>query len=43
MDELASFTMGAEYEPKDAIGFIRLFGLQQKIQAQRTKSPRKKK
>ncbi len=35
IDELASFTMGAEYEPKDAIGFIRLFGLQQKIHAQR--------
>ena len=35
VDELASFTMGAEYEPKDAIGFIRLFGLQQKIHAQR--------
>ena len=33
VDELASFTMGAEYEPKDAIGFIRLFGLQQKMAA----------
>ena len=42
MDELASFTMGAEYEPKDAIGFIRLFGLQQKIQAQRSKTTRTK-
>ena len=41
--ELASFTMGAEYEPKDAIGFIRLFGLQQKIQAQRAKTTRSKK
>ncbi len=41
--ELASFTMGAEYEPKDAIGFIRLFGLQQKIQAQRAKTTRNKK
>ena len=41
--ELASFTMGAEYEPKDAIGFIRLFGLQQKIQAQLSKSGRAKK
>ena len=41
--ELASFTMGAEYEPKDAIGFIRLFGLQQKIQAQRSKSTRSRK
>jgi argininosuccinate synthase len=38
--ELASFTMGAEYEPKDAIGFIRLFGLQQKIHAQRAKKTR---
>jgi argininosuccinate synthase len=26
--KLASFTMGAEYEPTDATGFIRLFGLQ---------------
>jgi argininosuccinate synthase len=26
--ELASFTMGAEYTPSDATGFIRLFGLQ---------------
>ena len=43
LDELASFTMGAEYEPKDAIGFIRLFGLQQKIQSQRTKKNRAKK
>lgn len=43
VDELASFTMGAEYEPKDAIGFIRLFGLQQKIHAQRAKSTRGKK
>ena len=43
MDKLASFTMGAEYEPKDAIGFIRLFGLQQKIQAQLSKSKRGKK
>ena len=38
---LASFTMGAEYEPKDAIGFIRLFGLQQKIQAQLAKRKKK--
>ena len=42
MDKLASFTMGAEYEPKDAIGFIRLFGLQQKIQAQLSKKTRPK-
>jgi argininosuccinate synthase len=27
-DKLASFTMGAEYTPADAVGFIRLFGLQ---------------
>jgi len=26
--DLASFTMGAEYDPTDAAGFIRLFGLQ---------------
>lgn len=43
LDELASFTMGAEYEPKDAIGFIRLFGLQQKIQSQITSKSRSKK
>ncbi len=43
LDELASFTMGAEYEPKDAIGFIRLFGLQQKIQSQQTRKGRTKK
>ena len=28
--ELASFTMGQEYTPSDATGFIRLFGLQMK-------------
>lgn len=28
---LASFTMGAEYDPKDADGFIRLFGLPMKV------------
>ena len=27
-NKLASFTMGAEYTPTDAIGFIKLFGLQ---------------
>jgi len=32
-EALASFTMGAEYEPADAIGFIRLFGLPMKVQA----------
>jgi argininosuccinate synthase len=26
--KLASFTMGSEYTPTDAIGFIKLFGLQ---------------
>ena len=31
--QLASFTMGAEYDPADADGFIRLFGLQLKVQA----------
>ena len=29
--DLASFTMGAEYDPTDATGFIRLFGLQMKV------------
>ena len=43
VDQLASFTMGTEYEPKDAIGFIRLFGLQQKIRAQRAQSSRRRK
>ncbi len=28
---LASFTMGAEYDPADATGFIRLFGLPMKV------------
>jgi len=31
--DLASFTMGAEYEPSDATGFIRLFGLPMKVAA----------
>ena len=30
---LASFTMGAEYNSTDATGFIRLFGLPMKVQA----------
>jgi argininosuccinate synthase len=30
-NELASFEMGAEYEPTDAIGFIRLYGLPMKV------------
>ncbi len=29
--DLASFGMGAEYDPTDATGFIRLFGLQTKV------------
>ncbi len=29
--DLASFTMGDEYDPTDATGFIRLFGLQMKV------------
>ncbi len=49
---LASFTMGAEYEPTDAIGFIRLFGLPMKVngivqrqtgKGGRTKAARRKK
>ena len=31
--DLASFKMGAEYDPMDATGFIRLFGLQAKVAA----------
>jgi len=31
--DLASFKMGAEYDPTDAIGFIRLFGLPAKVAA----------
>jgi len=31
--KLASFTMGAEYNPTDATGFIRLFGLPMKVAA----------
>ncbi len=41
--DLASFKMGAEYNPTDAIGFIRLFGLPTKVAAaikhQRSKKP----
>jgi argininosuccinate synthase len=33
--KLASFTMGAEYDGKDAIGFIKLFGLPMKVHAMR--------
>jgi argininosuccinate synthase len=35
---LASFTMGAEYDGKDAIGFIKLFGLPMKVHAMKNKS-----
>jgi argininosuccinate synthase len=35
---LASFTMGAEYDGKDAIGFIKLFGLPMKVHAMRKRS-----
>jgi len=31
--DLASFRMGAEYDPTDATGFIRLFGLPMKVAA----------
>jgi argininosuccinate synthase len=31
--DLASFKMGTEYDPTDAVGFIRLFGLQTKVAA----------
>jgi argininosuccinate synthase len=31
--DLASFKMGAEYDPTDATGFIRLFGLPMKVAA----------
>jgi argininosuccinate synthase len=33
LTDLASFKMGAEYDPTDATGFIRLFGLQSKVAA----------
>ena len=45
--DLASFTMGAEYDPTDATGFIRLFGLPMKVAAttagKKTKSKKAKK
>ncbi|MBI5723254.1 MAG: argininosuccinate synthase [Planctomycetes bacterium] len=34
--QLASFTMGSEYTPSDATGFIRLFGLQMRGRAKMT-------
>ncbi len=45
-EKLASFTMGKEYDPTDATGFIKLFGLQMKAQAaaqKDTKSAKKRK
>jgi argininosuccinate synthase len=41
--DLASFTMGAEYDSTDATGFIRLFGLPMKVQAIKSKMAGKKK
>ena len=38
--DLASFKMGAEYEPTDATGFIRLFGLPMKVAAAVNKKKR---
>jgi argininosuccinate synthase len=38
---LASFKMGAEYDPADATGFIRLFGLPMKVAAAVNKSGKK--
>ncbi|MHC4131472.1 MAG: argininosuccinate synthase [Planctomycetota bacterium] len=43
--DLASFKMGAEYDPTDATGFIRLFGLPMKVAAvvqKGKKKPKKK-
>lgn len=44
--KMASFKMGDEYNPADATGFIRLFGLQMKVAGllshKGTKAPRKK-
>lgn len=39
--DLASFTMGAEYDSTDATGFIRLFGLPMKVQAMKKKAKSK--
>jgi len=39
--KLASFVMGAEYQPGDATGFIKLFGLQMKAQALRDSAGRR--
>lgn len=39
--DMASFTMGREYDPTDANGFIRLFGLQMKVAAEAGKKKKK--
>jgi len=39
--DLASFRMGAEYDPADAKGFIRLFGLPIKVTAAVNKDKKK--
>jgi argininosuccinate synthase len=41
--DLASFKMGAEYDPTDATGFIRLFGLPMKVASVVQKSKKKSK
>jgi len=41
--DLASFTMGAEYDPADATGFIRLFGLPMKLVAAMNKKAKNEK
>ena len=41
MGDLASFTMGAEYDSTDATGFIRLFGLPMKVAALKKKAGKK--
>ncbi|MBA7698045.1 Argininosuccinate synthase [subsurface metagenome] len=40
--DLASFKMGAEFNPTDAIGFIRLFGLPMKVSAAVNKTKKNK-
>jgi argininosuccinate synthase len=40
--DLASFKMGAEYNPTDAIGFIRLFGLPMKVAGAVQRNTKKK-
>ncbi len=41
--DLASFTMGDEYDSTDATGFIRLFGLSMKVRAMQAKQSKRKK